>query len=164
MLLHKFGKVHTERLLAMAELYNRINALCESNRITITTMCKQSGANRASLTDLKVGRKQGLSTDTLSKIADYFDTTIDYLSGRTDDRENSDRLGIDDAAASSADHPSPWRKREKALVETGERAITYDDFTYAMQNEAAGLTEDDKTLLLSMARQLNAARKKKENE
>ena len=35
-----------------------------------------------------------------------------------------------------------------------------DDFTYAMQNEAKELTEMDKQILLSMARQLNDARRK----
>lgn len=42
--------------------------------------------------------------------------------------------------------------------------IGLDDFTYAMQNEAGELTEADKALLLSMARQLNEARKKRSGE
>lgn len=63
----------------MEDLYNRIEGLCNNRGITITTMCKESGASRASLTDLKKGRKQGLSAETLSKIAYYFDVSIDYL-------------------------------------------------------------------------------------
>ncbi len=39
--------------------------------------------------------------------------------------------------------------------------LGFDDFTYAMQNEAGELTEADKQLLLSMARQLNEARKQR---
>lgn len=42
--------------------------------------------------------------------------------------------------------------------------IGFDDFTYAMQSEAGDLTEADKALLLSMARQLNDARKKRNGE
>lgn len=42
--------------------------------------------------------------------------------------------------------------------------IGLNDFTYAMQNEARELTEADKALLLSMARQLNEARKKRGGE
>ena len=42
--------------------------------------------------------------------------------------------------------------------------IGFDDFTYAMQNEAGNLTEADKALLLSMARQLNEARKKRDGQ
>lgn len=31
------------------------------------------------MTDFKMGRTKKLSTDTLQKIADYFDVTVDYL-------------------------------------------------------------------------------------
>ena len=41
------------------------------------------------------------------------------------------------------------------------RGLEFDDFTYAMQNEAGELTAADKQLLLSMARQLNEARKQR---
>ena len=68
----------------MCELYNKIQGLCIEKHITITQMCKESGANRASLTDLKMGRKQSLSAETLGKIADYFDVSVDYLLGKTD--------------------------------------------------------------------------------
>lgn len=68
----------------MCELYNKIQELCIEKHITITQMCKESGANRASLTDLKMGRKQSLSAETLGKIADYFDVSVDYLLGKTD--------------------------------------------------------------------------------
>lgn len=73
----------------MSELYNRIERLCENNQINITTMCKNSGASRASLSDLKMGRKQSLSADTLSKIASYFGVTVDYLLGNTEQKENA---------------------------------------------------------------------------
>ena len=79
----------------MSDLYNRIAELCQNYGITITAMCRESGASRASLSDLKVGRKHNLSTETLDKIADYFGTTVDYLLGRTDDPENNDRFGLD---------------------------------------------------------------------
>lgn len=46
--------------------------------------------------------------------------------------------------------------------ETRGADLSFDDFTYAMQNEARGLTEKDKNLLLSMARQLSEARKASE--
>lgn len=54
-------------------------------------------------------------------------------------------------------------EKEKAPTD-GEREITFDDFTYAMQNESKDLTDADKKILLSMARQLNDARKKKNGE
>lgn len=81
MCLRKFVVMHIERLLNMDDLYKRIAALCAQNGITITGMCKESGSNRASLTDLKKGRKQGLSTETLAKIATYFKVSVDFLLG-----------------------------------------------------------------------------------
>ena len=122
----------------MANLYDRIAELCEANSINITAMCKESGASRASLTDLKKGRKQSLSADTLSKISSYFGVTVDYL--------------------------LTGEGAKKAPTQEGEREIAFDDFTYAMQNEAKDLTDMDKQILLSMAKQLSDARKKKDGE
>jgi transcriptional regulator with XRE-family HTH domain len=65
----------------MLNLYNRIAELCTQNNVSITTMCRESGVSRASLSDLKVGRKQGLSSDTLQKIASYFGVPSDYFIG-----------------------------------------------------------------------------------
>lgn len=67
----------------MSELYERILGLCDEKGITITELCRQSGASRGSLTDLKMGRKSSLSTATLSKIAVYFGVSVDYLLGKT---------------------------------------------------------------------------------
>lgn len=63
----------------MSKLYNRIESLCKSQGKTVTIMCKESGANRASFSDLKAGRIQTLSTSTLSKIANYYGITVDYF-------------------------------------------------------------------------------------
>lgn len=52
---------------------------------------------------------------------------------------------------------------EKTPTQKGER-VEMDDFTYAMQNEAKELTDMDKQILLSMAKQLNDARKQKNGE
>lgn len=63
---------------------------------------------------------------TISKIADLFDVSVDYLLGRTDDINQK----------------------------SGEENITFDDFTYAMYNESKELTDEDKQALLGMARLL----------
>ena len=63
----------------MLTLYERIEKLCESKGVNITDMCKASGASRGSLTDLKKGRKKTLKAETLSKIASYFEVSVDYL-------------------------------------------------------------------------------------
>lgn len=65
----------------MSDLFLRIEALCKSKGITITDLCRESGASRGSLSDLKQGRKQSLSSATLSKIATYFGVSVDTLLG-----------------------------------------------------------------------------------
>lgn len=63
----------------MANLYENIEKLCKQRGVNVTTMCKESGASRGSLTDLKNGRKQSLKYETLDKIASYFGTSVDAL-------------------------------------------------------------------------------------
>ena len=63
----------------MANLYENIENLCKQRGVNVTTMCKESGASRGSLTDLKNGRKQTLKYETLDKIASYFETSLDAL-------------------------------------------------------------------------------------
>lgn len=106
MCLRKFVVMHIERLLNMDDLYKRIEALCAQNGITITGMCKESGASRASLTDLKKGRKQGLSAETLAKIAAYFGVSIEYL-----------LTGVE---------------TKKAPTQKGERTVSDDDIKFAL--------------------------------
>ena len=63
----------------MANLYENIEKLCKQRGVNVTTMCKESGASRGSLTDLKNGRKQTLKYETLDKIASYFEISVDAL-------------------------------------------------------------------------------------
>lgn len=63
----------------MANLYENIEKLCKQRGVNMTVMCKESGASRGSLTDLKNGRKQTLKYETLDKIASYFGTSVDTL-------------------------------------------------------------------------------------
>ena len=90
----------------MEDLYKRIENLCNNRGVTITTMCKESGASRASLTDLKKGRKQGLSAETLAKISAYFSVSIDYL--------------------------LTGEETKKAPTDEGERTVSDDDIKFAL--------------------------------
>lgn len=71
----------------MSKLYETIINLCNEKGITITELCRQSGASRGSLTDLKMGRKSSLSASTLSKISAYFGVSVDYLLGNTENEK-----------------------------------------------------------------------------
>ena len=45
-------------------------------------MCTDIGISKSMLSDLKMGRKKTLSAETLAKIADYFDVSVEYLMGK----------------------------------------------------------------------------------
>lgn len=65
----------------MSNLYNLIAQLCKEKGISGYRLCKEVGIQPSILTDLKVGRKQSLSAETLSKIAAHFGVSVDYLLG-----------------------------------------------------------------------------------
>lgn len=57
-----------------------------------------------------------------------------------------------------------FNRPKSYFIEEHEDGVSFDDFTYALQNEAKTLTDMDKQILLSMAKQLNDARKMKDEE
>ena len=118
----------------MSNLYKRIDALCSMHNVSITTMCKASGASRASLSDLKVGRKQNLSTETLSKIDAYFSVSVDYLLGK---------------------------EIEKAPTVSGERDIL-DEVDIGFYQGFKELTEEQKETVRDMVQLMRARRAEKE--
>ena len=63
----------------MTEIYTRIEKLCKERGINITMLCTACSIPRASLSDYKNGRKKSLSADTLLKIAEYFEVSVDYI-------------------------------------------------------------------------------------
>lgn len=102
----------------MCSLYEKIESLCKANGITITDMCRSSGASRGSLSDLKYGRKKTLKPETLVKIAEYFNVSTDYLLGK----EKSPAIKPDDEAKNSNGERAaeiidrlPPAKQEEAL-------------------------------------------------
>lgn len=114
----------------MSNLYNRIDALCKNRGISITVMCKNASVSRASLSDLKMGRNQNLSAETLSKIADFFNTTTDYLLGK---------------------------EIEKMPTDNGERDIL-DEIDIGFYGDYKALTENDQETLRAMARLMRERR------
>lgn len=71
----------------MATLYDNIVALCESRGIKGGKMCTDIGISKGLLTDLKMGRRSGVSAVTAQKIAAYFGVTVGYLLGKEDKKE-----------------------------------------------------------------------------
>lgn len=71
----------------MGTLYERIAELCESKGIKGGKMCTDLKISKGLLTDLKMGRRTGISAVTAQKIADYFGVTVGYLLGQEEKPE-----------------------------------------------------------------------------
>lgn len=134
MLLRNLGEVYKKGTIIMSNLYNRIENLCKENNESITTMCKESGTSRASLSDLKVGRKQSLSAETLSKIAAHFGVSVDYLLGK---------------------------ENKKAPTADGER-IDMNDVDIAFYGNYKELSDDDQKTIRDMVRVMRERRANQE--
>ena len=122
----------------MEDLYKHIEGLGrEHGYKNMTVLCKAAGVPRSTMSELNNGRSKDLSKPNAQKFADILGITLDEVYGE---------------------------ETKKAPTQEDERERTFDDFTFAMQNESKDLTEADKQILLSMAKQLNDARKKRNGE
>ena len=122
----------------MEDLYKHIEGLGrEHGYKNMTVLCKAAGVPRSTMSELNNGRSKDLSKPNAQKFADILGITLDEVYGE---------------------------ETKKAPTQEDEREITFDVFTFAMQNESKDLTEADKQILLSMAKQLNDARKKRNGE
>ena len=68
----------------MSNLYKKIYDLCEEKGIKGAKMCTDTGISKGLLTDLKMGRRTGVSAVTAQKIASYFGVSVGYLLGEED--------------------------------------------------------------------------------
>lgn len=76
----------------MGTLYERLDSLCKERGIKGGRMCVDLGISKSLMTDLKSGRKKGVSAETAQKIASYFDVTVGYLLGE-EEKIKADPVG-----------------------------------------------------------------------
>jgi transcriptional regulator with XRE-family HTH domain len=77
----------------MSNLYERIYALCEEKGIKGAKMCSDTGISKGLLTDLKMGRRTGVSAVTAQKIATYFGVSVGYLLGEEEQKNKPTNNG-----------------------------------------------------------------------
>ncbi len=80
----------------MGTLYDTILDLCSRRGISGYRLCRDVGITPATLTDLKMGRRQGISARNADKIASYFGVSVGYLLG-TEEAEAAPPAKITDA-------------------------------------------------------------------
>ena len=82
----------------MDSLYDSILSLCDSHNIRPGRLCDELGLSRGLMTDLKMGRKKGVSAETAQKIAAYFGVSVGYLLGQEGASKSEDILDQVDVA------------------------------------------------------------------
>lgn len=65
----------------MCTLYDSIKSLCDERGIKGGKMCTDLGLSKSLMTDLKAGRKSGITNKTAVKIAEYFGVSVDRVFG-----------------------------------------------------------------------------------
>lgn len=110
----------------MVTLYERLSTLCDNKGIKGAKMCSDVGVSKSLMTDLKMGRKTGVSAVTAQKIASYFDVSVGYLLGEEEKEEKptaDDRLSenikllVDFAKTVPEDKAELLLKVMKSIVE-----------------------------------------------
>ena len=140
--------------------FDRYAKLCKAIGETPNSIAKIIGASSGSVTAWKKGTEPRYST--VVKIADYLDTTVDYLLGRTNDSENSDRFGLEDPADDAANHS--WSSK-KAPTNAGERKVSDDDIKFALFGGDGEITDemfDEVKRFAEMVKLREDTKKKKE--
>ena len=117
----------------MANLYESILALCQRDGIRPGRLCDELNISRGLMTDLKMGRKKGVSAETAQKIASFFGVSVGYLLGI----EGSDSVEINDA-------------------------VNLDQVDVAFYGEFKELTEEDKETVRDMVRIMRERRAAKQ--
>lgn len=70
-------------------MYDKIQQLCDEKGIKPATLCKAAGIPKSTLSELKQGRTKTLSTQTLGKIAQYFNVSLGYFDESFDPIEDA---------------------------------------------------------------------------
>lgn len=63
----------------MGTLYENIKELCDERGIAPSNFGYEMTGSKAFMTELKMGRKKGISAATAQKIADYFGVSVDRV-------------------------------------------------------------------------------------
>ena len=111
-------------------IVSRINGLLAEKGLSKRDFYQDCGITSASYSLWNPGKTTPRMKN-LEVIADYLETTTDYL-----------LTGLGE--------------KEKAPTQEGEREIGFDDFTYAFYEESKDLPDEKKKMLLEMARFMKA--------
>ena len=103
--------------IELGRLYENIIALCERNGIKGGKMCSDLGLSKGLLSDLKSGRRSGVSAVTAQRIASYFDISVGMLlDGAPNSKEHNGEAAFTLIACAAQKEP-PLNEHETRLIE-----------------------------------------------
>ena len=113
-------------------LYERIKLLCSENHITIAELERELGFSNSTIR--KWGKNISPSINKVIKVADFFNVSLDYLSGVTDIRDSIGDVITD------ADIISFQRARQKMSDSDNKRMMKMLKvaFDYAFDDDSEG--------------------------
>lgn len=79
-------------MLDMVEIGRRIKETRESQNISAVELAEATGLNKATIHRYERGTFKSYKTSTIESIANALNTSVDYLTGKTDDRHNTTNL------------------------------------------------------------------------
>ena len=123
----------------MSILSDRIDLLCKEKGVTGYRLCKDIGISPNVMTELRSGRREGISAKNANKIAEYFGVTV------------GDLLGTEGT--------------KKAPAPEGERSVSDDDIKFALFGGDGDITDemyDEVKRFARMVKLREEAEKKKE--
>ena len=120
----------------MCTFYERVIELSAKRGVSGSRVCLDLGLSKSTLSDIKSGRKKGVSAETAQKFADYFGVTVGYLLGK--------------------------EETKKAPTENGERDVL-DEVDIAFYQGYKELDETDKEVLRDMVQLMRQRRAKGES-
>lgn len=121
----------------MSTLYDRLVLLCTQKGIKGGKMCTDLGISKSLMTDLKMGRKKGVTAETAQKIASYFGVSVGYLLGE---------------------------EAEKIPADSGRRKDVLDEVDIAFYGDFKELDEEQKETVRDMVRVMRERRAKKQEK
>jgi repressor LexA len=127
----------------MGNLYENIIRLCDKQGIKGAKLCTDTGISKGLLTDLKMGRRTGVSAVTAQKIASYFGVSVGYLLG--EEESNVERAA--DVAVRMATDP----KFAETIQKRGVRIPVYGNVAAGIPIEAITDIDDYEEITQEMA-------------
>ncbi len=110
------------------KMYEKIQELCNEKNIKIAQLCRETGIPKSTISELKQGRTKTLSTQNLSKIAqyfgvslDYFDDNFDLVDGKKDELFKKRKILFDMSKRATEDQLDTFIVMFKALIDQEEK-------------------------------------------